>query len=221
VPGYDFAAAFVPARDVGGDLYNFIRLEENRLAICIGDVSGKGLPAALLMAHFQATLQNFAHGTLSTSTCTRRVNHHLHQTTGEEKFVTLFYAMLDPEKHTLNYSNGGHNPPLLVARNGETHTLSVGGTVLGIMEDFPFDDETITLAPGDVLVLYSDGITEAPDAGSELFGEQRLVDVVRTHCRERASLIKDAILDAVRTHAGEGAAADDITLVIVKRVDVP
>jgi phosphoserine phosphatase RsbU/P len=220
VPGYDFATAFIPARDVGGDLYNFIRLEENRLAFCVGDVSGKGLPAALLMAHFQATLQDVAHETSSTSACTRRVNQHLHHTAGEGKFVTLFYAMLDPENHTLTYCNGGHNPPLLVSPDGEIRMLSVGGTVLGIMDDFPFDEETITISSGDVLVLYSDGITEAPDTDGELFGDQQLADVVRQHRHERATVIKDSILEAVRTHAGDGAAADDITLVIVKRVAV-
>jgi phosphoserine phosphatase RsbU/P len=218
VPGYDFATAFVPARDVGGDLYNFIRLEEKHLALCVGDVSGKGLPAALLMAHIQATLQDFARETASTSACTRRVNHHLHRTTGEDKFVTLFYAVLDLENNTLNYCNGGHNPPMLLSGGESPVMLTTGGTVVGIMDDFPFEEETISVQPGNLIILYSDGITEAPGAGGELFGEQRLIDIARHHHQERAAVIKDRILEAVHAHAGDGAAADDMTLVIVQRL---
>jgi phosphoserine phosphatase RsbU/P len=218
VPGYEFATAFVPARDVGGDLYNFIRLEEKRLAMCVGDVSGKGLPAALLMAHIQATLQDFARETSSTSACTRRVNHHLHQTTGDDKFVTLFYAVLDLENNRLNYCNGGHNPPILLSQGESVTMLSTGGTVVGIMEDFPFEEETISMKSGDVLVLYSDGITEAPNARGELFGEQHLTEIVQRHRLDRATVIKEKILEAVQAHVGVADAADDMTLVIVKRV---
>lgn len=220
VPGYEFAAAALPARNVAGDFYDFIRLDTHRLAVSMGDVSGKGLPAALLMAHTQASVRDVAHETPGAATCTSMLNERLVLSTSPEKFVTLVYGILDTEKHTFCYSNAGHNPPLLTSPAKPLRSLSIGGTLLGILNGVTFEEETITLEPGEVMVLYTDGIPEANNERQELLGEERLAHVVEAHRAYSAEVIRDAILSAVRTHQGDEAAADDMTVVVVRRLPV-
>ena len=217
IQGYDIAGKSVPAQLVGGDYFDFIPTHDDQLALSVGDVSGKGLPASLLMANLQATLRGQTLVSSLAKECVRRSNKLLFQTTSPEKFVTLFYGILDPRKHAFSFCNAGHNYPLLFSSTQETRRLETGGTVLGIMEDFPYAEEVVSLNVGDILVIYSDGITEAVNGAGELFGEERLINVVSEHRGIPAAKLVERIILAVKTFAGSTPQADDITLIVIKR----
>ena len=217
VPGYDIAAATLPAREVGGDLYDFIPVDDDRIAICLGDVSGKGLPASLLMANVQASLRNQTQFNQSPAECVRHTSKFLFQNTTPEKFVTLFYGVLNFNRHELVFSNAGHERPMLCHGTEKPVRLETGGVVLGIMEDFPFEEEQVEFTPGDLLVVFSDGISEAINDLQEQFGEKRLEEILRLHRHRPAQEIRDTIIAAVKAHAGNVPQADDITLVVVRR----
>lgn len=217
VPGYDIAGRSIPAQAVGGDYFDFIPIAGNRLALCLGDVSGKGLTAAMLMANVQATLRGQASVTLSASECVQRANRLLFQSTSPEKFVTLFYSVLDGT--TLHFCNAGHDHPFLFDDAPEPRRLNAGGIILAMMEDFPFEEESVTLSPDSLLVIASDGITEAMNTQMEQFGEARLVDVIRAHRERPAGEIIDAIVGAAKTHAGAAPQSDDMTVIVMKRLN--
>jgi sigma-B regulation protein RsbU (phosphoserine phosphatase) len=217
VPGYEFAASTTPALEVAGDLYDFIPLEAGKLAFCLGDVSGKGLAASLLMANMQATMRDQAHIAASAAECVGRTNLLLWRSTAPEKFVTLFYGILDPVSHTLSYCNAGHEPGLLLSSAPDARRLSAGGVILGIMEDFPFEVETVSLEPGAVVVVYSDGISEATDPAGVQFGAGRIEAIVRDYRQAPAEEVRSAILAAVRSHSAGVPPADDITLLVCRR----
>jgi sigma-B regulation protein RsbU (phosphoserine phosphatase) len=217
VPGYDIAGKNVSARVVGGDYYDFISLDENRICVCVGDVSGKGLPASLLMANLQATLRGQAHRNVVPSTCLRRCNNMLFRSTNPEHFVTLFCGLLDSAKHHFTFCNAGHNYPLLFSGGGEPILLKTGGVVLGVIEDREFEQETVSLSPGDVLVIYSDGVTEAMDGAEIEFGEERLNELIESHLDDSAPALISRVFEAVNEHAGDYPQSDDMTMVVVKR----
>ncbi len=217
LPGYDIAGATLPARTIGGDYFDFIPVDEDRLAICLGDVSGKGLPAALLMANLQASLRSQTYNGSSVKECITRCNRQLYQSTSPEKFATLFYGMINVKAHTLVYCNAGHEPPFLISRGGNQVRLGHGGTMMGIMDGFPFEETLVALQPGDVLVSYSDGVTEAMNVFKEQLGESKLADLIKDNVGLPAEKIIEKIVKAVRTHAGEAQQYDDITALVVKR----
>ena len=218
IEGYDIAGKSIPAQIVGGDYFDFIPMEDRRLALCLGDVSGKGLPASLLMANVQATLRGQTLLAKSAQECIRRSNRLLHLSTSSEKFVTLFYSILDPENHSLCFSNAGHENPFLFRPGSDLRRLSDGGLVLSILEDFPYQEATIGLLPGDLMVVYSDGISEAVNAGQEQFGEQRLSALIDQHRQEPAAEIIESIIRGVQQHASGTPQMDDMTLLVVKRL---
>ncbi|MBS4027912.1 MAG: PP2C family protein-serine/threonine phosphatase [Ignavibacteriales bacterium] len=215
--GYDIAGKTISAQTIGGDYFDFIPVNENKLAICLGDVSGKGLPASLLMANVQATLRGITLGTNSASVCIQRSNKLLHQSTGAEKFVTLFYGILDTALHQFCFCNAGHNNPFLFSQESEPLQLETGGIVLGMMDDFSYEEETITLQSNDILVIYSDGITEAMNTSEEDFGEERLIKIILQNKNSDASTLVEKIVSEVKSFAGKAEQSDDITLVVVKR----
>ena len=219
MPGYDIAGSSVPAQLVGGDYFDFIPINDNQLAIILGDVSGKGLPASLLMANLQATLRGQAMLGASAKECVQRSNRLLYQSTSSEKFVTLFYGILDAEKNTLLYSNAGHDAPYVMRKGVDPLRLGEGGLVLSIVEDFPYEEQSVPLGEGDVLVIYSDGISEAINPTQEQFGEERISTVIEAHRSESASKIMSEIIAAVKAHAGAAPQMDDMTLVVVKGTD--
>jgi sigma-B regulation protein RsbU (phosphoserine phosphatase) len=217
VEGYDIAGRSVPAQVVGGDYFDFIPTNDDRIAICLGDVSGKGLPASLLMANVQATLRGQTLLNVSPRVCIQRANKLLYLSTSPEKFVTLFYAILDPKRHQLSFSNAGHDNPFLLTADRGTQRLQTGGVVLSILEDFPYEEETVDIEPGGMLVIYSDGITEAVNPAEEQFGEGRLAKVIQDNAQGSATGLVERIISDVNTFAGGRAQADDMTLVVVKR----
>lgn len=217
IHGYEFAAVTVPAREVGGDLYDFVRLDQHRMAVTVGDVSGKGLPAALLMAHVQASVRDVAHEAESAGVCTTLLNDRIAQSTGAEKFITMVFAILDVQHHTVRYSNGGHNPPVCVTASG-IRLLETGGTILGMVEGMTFEEDTVPIAPGDVLVIYTDGISEAMNEHQELFGDDRLQRFVADRRSMSAEQLKEEILRAVNNHQQSAPQADDMTLLVIRRL---
>ncbi|MDH3216609.1 MAG: SpoIIE family protein phosphatase [Candidatus Krumholzibacteria bacterium] len=217
VPEYDIAGRSIPAQKVGGDYFDFIPVEGDRLAICLGDVSGKGLPASLLMANLQATLRSQTLLDAPPCESIRRSNQLLYRSTDPEKFATLFYGILDFGKHELTFSNAGHENPFLFGPHSPPTRLETGGTVLGVIENFPFEEEVVRVQPGDTLVVFSDGITDAFDPEDNQFGEQRLVEILTQHQKQSAEDIIDRIIDAVKKHAGTAPQTDDLTLLVLKR----
>jgi sigma-B regulation protein RsbU (phosphoserine phosphatase) len=219
VPGFEIAGTSVPAQVVGGDYFDFIATEGPPLALCLGDVSGKGVPASLLMANLQATLRGQTRSGVSARECVGRSNGFLHRSTSPDKFVTLFYGILDPDTRTLSYSNAGHEAPFLSRANGEFLRLERGGLILSIIEDFAYEEETVALHNGDVLVVYSDGVSEAMNPDGEQFGEAKIQEVIAANRTRPAVGIIDALIKAVRAHAATAPQADDMTLIVVRALD--
>lgn len=217
VDGYDISGRNIPALTVGGDYFDYIRIDDHRLAVCIGDVSGKGVPAALLMANLQASLRAQTLLTISPSECMANSNRLLFESTSPEKFATLFYGILDMRLHTLTYCNAGHEHPILLGVSGKTQDLEIGGIALGMLESFPFEEAVVTLNPGDLLVMYSDGISEAMDPASERFGRERLDAVLASEKGSPLGSLTSNIVFAVQQHAGGAPQSDDITIVAIRR----
>lgn len=217
ISGYDIWGRSIPAREVGGDYYDFVQVGEQRLAICLGDVSGKGMPAALLMANLQATLRAQILQGLSPGPCLERSNAHLLRSMDAGRFITLFHAVLDGGTNELFYSNAGHNYPFLFKGGSEATRLEGGGVALGCMENVKYSEATLTMASGDILLLFSDGITEAVNKQLDQFGETRLKQVVIDHCDDTAEQMVERIIESVRRHSGESAQSDDMTAVVIKR----
>jgi sigma-B regulation protein RsbU (phosphoserine phosphatase) len=216
--GYDIAAKTIPAEQVGGDYFDFVCSQQDRLVLCLGDVSGKGLPAALLMANLQATLRGQAMLTPVPRECLLRANRLLFNSTSPEKFATLFYAVLNPESGSFCYSNAGHERPVLLKKNQEVRFLGTGGLPLGMLEDWAYEDECEQLCPGEMLVIYSDGIGETVGANGEQFGAEGAVNVIKASAHLSARELVETMLSAVRRHAANPTQSDDMTLVVVKRL---
>jgi sigma-B regulation protein RsbU (phosphoserine phosphatase) len=217
IPGYQIAGASEPAQLVGGDYFDFISMDDGRLAITLGDVSGKGLPAALLMSNLQATIRGMTLLNASPMECLWRSNKLMYQSTDPHKFATLFYGILDTKANRLSYSSAGHDLPFFLPGGADPVRLHAGGLVLSCLEDSAYEEDDVDLKPGDLLVIYSDGITEARSEDDEEFGEERLGDLLRENSLLSATELIDKITGTVKEFAGSLPQMDDMTLVIVKR----
>ena len=207
------AAVCQPARIVGGDYYDAIRLGDSSIAIVIGDVSGKGMAAALLMSNLQAIVRAFAHSGLEPQELCAKANQLIAATVAPGKYITFFYAVVDAARMRLDYCNAGHNPPMLQHRNGTLETLGEGGPVLGVFPGTRYACGTADLQPEDCLVLFTDGITEAMNAKDEEFGEERLMALLR-HGRGSAEECRKQIMGAV-TQFSNGVFHDDATVLVM------
>lgn len=217
IPGYELSGTSIAAEIVGGDYYDVIPMRGRKWSICLGDVSGKGIPASLLMSNVQAMFRLLARMDIPPCESMRRANELLVECTPPHKFVTFFTTVLTAESGRLDFCNAGHNPPFVVTASGECRPLATKGAVLGILREFAYKGGTVDLEPGDALVVYSDGETEAFDEYEEEFGEARLVELLRECRKGSASQIQEAIIAAVRAHAGKHPQSDDVTLVVLKR----
>ncbi len=220
--GFQIAGTSLPSMQVGGDYFDFLDLGKGRLGIAIGDVSGKGIPAALLMANLQASLHAQALETEKVAEVVSHINNLLVRSTESNMFATFFYGVLDRNISTFTSTNAGHNPPILLRTNGEIERLETGDLVLGFLQDQTYSQQTTSLQLGDVLVLYTDGITEARNPEpkkneDKLFGEERLTEVIKANASFSAREIQAAILQAVSVHTKDTPQGDDITLVVIKR----
>ena len=217
ISGYDIAGMSLPALNVGGDYYDFIRLNEHRLAIGLGDVSGKGLAAALVMANLQATIrgQSFFDG--KANECLERANKLLFDSTDSKTFVSLFYGILDTKKNTLCYANAGQNTPLIFSPGKKPLPLKTHGLALGLQDDVSYQNDEIPINPGDRLLIYSDGISEAMNERMEEFGDEKLREIVQRDNGDSANESIKKIIEAVNLHFGDASQNDDMTMIILKR----
>jgi phosphoserine phosphatase RsbU/P len=205
-----------PAREVGGDLYNFFMIDDEHLGFTIGDVSDKGIPAALFMAMTNTLVKAMAMTGISPAEVLRIVNNELCKDNEQSMFVTLFLAKLNIRTGAVEYANAGHNPFILVKNHtGHYHKLA-SGMVLAAFEDFAYINEYLNLASGDAMVLYTDGVTEAMNADLQLFGEARLIDVVNVHPETAVTGLIEGIIQSVEVHADGHEQSDDITLLALR-----
>jgi phosphoserine phosphatase RsbU/P len=214
IPGYQIAGAWQPARTVGGDYYDVLPFDGDAVGLCIADVAGKGMPAAMLMSNFQAGVRGFSSASLPPDTLCEKLNALVCRNIAADRFITFFYAHLDGPSRRLSYVNAGHNTPLVLHRDGTHHRLDGGGGVLGIFKNQSFAAQSIDLAPGDRVVLFTDGVTEASDAHGVEFGDSRLLDLMKesggADSREMQARIFSAVGEFCR-----GKWDDDATLIVL------
>jgi len=220
VPGFDLAGTAQTHDEVGGDYFDFIRVSETRLGIAIADVSGKGIPAALIMAGFRMSLLAEIRNEFAIRAVMRKVNSLLHESLERDKFVTAFYGVLDFKNRMLIYANAGHNPPILIRHEGGIEYLAQGGVALGVLADASYEDCPMELRPGDVLVLYTDGVSEAESPTGEQFGLRRIEHCVARLADASSRQILQGLVREVEDWAGERGPNDDLTLVVVKALAV-
>lgn len=214
--GFDVAAVIEPCYEVGGDYYDFIPLVDDRWGIAMADVSGKGIPAALVVAAMRATLYTLAKRELALRSVFRHANEFINTSTRvRAKYVTLFYAVLDVQARRMIYVNAGHLPPVVMRASGEVDLLRSGGFPLGFFDTPRYFEQFAQLSTGDLVCLYTDGITETSNAKDEEYGRARLIEVLRRHQQSSAAEIADAVLADVRRF-GERAPLDDATVLILK-----
>jgi sigma-B regulation protein RsbU (phosphoserine phosphatase) len=205
----------VPARRVGGDYYDFYPLDDRRFAIAIADVSGKGMPAAILMANVQGLLRAFCDGERPIAEAIRLVNRAVSRNASSGQFITMFYGEVDHARGVLHYTNAGHNFPYLRRSDGTLVELEDGGLLLGLFDDATYEMGEVSFTPGDSLILFSDGIPEAADSRGELYGEERLQALWRDSARAPMSEFIGRLLDDVTTFRGSAGQGDDMTIVVV------
>ncbi|HLQ65851.1 MAG TPA: SpoIIE family protein phosphatase [Candidatus Limnocylindrales bacterium] len=212
----------IPSFDVGGDYFDFIPSEDGRLVVALGDVAGKGMGAALLMTHLHATVRAQVETGRTLRDVMGRLNRSIHQNVRGLRFITLFLAQMDTESGAVTYVNGGHNPPFLVRASGEVESLTSGGLLLGMFPDATYDEGTAAMGPGDLLVAYSDGVTEAraPAApGEEMgedLGEERLIELLRSSRTLSPEELVERLIARVREFSGIAQQADDVTVAVIR-----
>ena len=214
IPGLEIATTTQPVRTLSGDYFDVLSLGESRLGIAIADVIGKGVPAALLMSNVQASVRALAEEARHPGELTRRLNRSVCRNTTPGKFVTFCYCAVDMSTRRVSYTNAGHCAPVLVRANGKMERLEAGGAVLGVFPEWPYEQDEVSLEPGDRLLLFTDGITEASNARDEEFGEERLAQLASALRDRGAHELKNRILQAISIFTG-GRVQDDATLVIV------
>lgn len=218
IPNYQIDGKSIPAKDVGGDYFDFIPLLNKDLVFCLGDISGKGIPAALLMANLQASLRGQTLMNIPCKDCIEFTNNLLYNSTDSNKFATLFYGILHPIENKITYCNAGHNEPILIDHEGNVSRLQEGGLVVGVLPGLTYIEKTIDITRGSILVVYSDGITEAMDSNEQEFGEDRLINLIKENRSVSTSGLIDLIINSVNHFAGNAEQMDDMTLVIIKRL---
>ena len=217
VSGCEGAAYMVPATTMGGDFYDFIELPDGKVGLVMADVSGKGVPAAFFMAVARTNLRLIAYDSSGPAECLRRTNELLCVQNPMYLFVTIFYGIFDPITGILTYANGGHNPPVIRRADGSVEMLaSMGDTALGVIEDLYFQEQIEQFSPGDSLILYTDGVTEAFNTEWEEHGEKRMLDQVRLEGNGSAKHLVNAIFNSVIGFAGIAPQSDDITITVLK-----
>jgi sigma-B regulation protein RsbU (phosphoserine phosphatase) len=232
-----------PARTVSGDYYDFLAASSHKMILAVGDISGKGISAALLMATIHSAVRAYTLESMpqlrepvavgavagagrmmatwpegievSPGALLALLNHQLYESTPPEKYATLFLAIYDGRSHRLTYSNGGHLPPILIAQDGSVRRLEAGGTVVGLFDSMTYEEDSVEMNPGEIFLAYSDGVTEPENDFGE-FGEQRLIDLVRENREQALPQISQIVTAAVDTWIGDKEQPDDVTLVLAR-----
>ena len=217
-PAIDLHATMKPAKDVGGDFYDYFRIDDTHLGFCIADVSGKGVPAAIFMAVSHTLLRMAGKKSLDAASVIAESNTILASESFNSMFVTLFYGIIDTVSGEVQYVNAGHNPPYVLKADGTVTAMPVSKNVcLGVIEDYPYKSDILKLDKGDCLVTFTDGVTEACSPSEELYGEQRLEALLQTLGGSDTKTIVESINNAVHQHADGAEQSDDITILCVKR----
>lgn len=215
IPRFDVASAYVPAKVVGGDLVDFIALPDDHFGFLMADVSGNGIPAALLMTGFRALFRGLIKNDFNIRSVFRKLNNQLLDSTAPQQFVSAFYAGLDTSTHRLIYVNGGHPAPLLYRPRHPVRMLDVGGPVLGILPTASYHEDSVVLHPQDILVCFSDGLSEAENDAGNVFDAHRILRVVEAHRRDPAEAICGALQDEASKFAGN-TLRDDVSIMVLK-----
>jgi sigma-B regulation protein RsbU (phosphoserine phosphatase) len=215
---YDIHGLNIPSKQVGGDYFDIIELSDTEFILTIADVSGKGIPAALLMSNLQAALLILCNEKqYSVSDITLNLNNLIHRNTSIEKYITFFIARLDLNNHTLEYVNAGHNPPYLLSSNGECAVLEKGGIILGMMPDVAYDTGRVSLKYGDLILMFTDGVTEAMSPEEVPFDEERVIAFLKNCPKDlKSKELNQKLIDELYTFAGDPTKDDDITLLTIR-----
>lgn len=214
----DVAALMTPAKDVGGDFYDFFRIDKNRIGVVMADVSGKGIPAAIFMAVSRTLIRTVGLQDYTPGKCLTKSNELLSKESVDCMFVTVFYGIYHIDTGELEYCNGGHNSPYIMHANGNIEMLPVSkNPIVGVIEGIEFKGDTIHLAVGDTLLMYTDGVNEATNLNAEEYGDERMAEVLKTLNGKSCKEIVDGQLESVRAFAGEAEQSDDITIMALKR----
>jgi serine phosphatase RsbU (regulator of sigma subunit) len=216
IDGVDLAGHNAPCRMVGGDYYDFIPYADGRVAVVLGDVAGKGMSAALLMSNLQARVQILAEDARNLADLMGRLDQSIAINCPDNRFITMFLGVIDPAAGRLLFCNAGHNPPLLVRSSGETERLMAVGTALGILPGLSYREESKDFRSGDLLAIYSDGVTESENPDGEEFGEQRLVELLISNRTDSAENIVGSVIQAIKDWTSSAPAFDDITLLVAR-----
>lgn len=219
INGYAVAGKNVTAREVGGDYFDYIRMDDDRWALSLGDISGKGLPASLLMTNLQAILRGQTYHSIKPGEILRLANTQLYQSTSSEIFATLFLAILNTSNHTIHYSSAGHEHPFLIRSDGSYVRLQAGGIPLGMMDGVEYEEGLVDLNEGDFLFVFSDGVTDATNIHNEMFGEERLSGLLLDANKKNIppdDFIK-TLMETCINHSGKTRLFDDITAIALKR----
>ncbi len=211
----DYAGHCRPAQGVGGDYYDFLALSNGQLGIAVADISGKGIPAALLMASLQASVRGQSQGAGDVACIMTNVNRLVYEASPANRYATFFYAQFDPRTRRLTWSNGGHNPPILL-RGGEVIRLETGGPVVGLFPRSSYEQDAIVLQAGDLLIFYTDGMSEAENTAEEEWGEDALISAARGCARQTPIEMIASIMNAADAFASGAPQHDDMTLVVAR-----
>ena len=218
IPGYEIASVCIPAEKIGGDYYDYLRLSQGCLGIAVADVSGHGIASALAMTGFRGLLRTHIRGKIDPARTARSINRLLPHFTGENHFITMLYGVLNPLTGEVTLTRCGHPAPWLVHADGRTESLENNGPAMGVFTKVNYTNESKTLFPGDILLIYTDGVVEMENPSGEPFGERRIVEVLRANRACSAGAIMTAIICAAQAFTGLQIYADDFTLVVLKRV---
>lgn len=216
VPDVELGTIYIPCLAVGGDLYDALTLSNGHLAFSLGDISGKGLTAAMMMANLQSLLRAEARRGSAPNEALATMNEVFHDLSEATKFATFFYGVLDPQSGHLRFSSAGHDPMIVMHADGELADVPLGGPPLGMLSGMDFPDHSVDLKPGDLCLVYSDGITEQSNAGDEMFQQERLIETLRACIGLPAATCVARVRQAVLDFAGDRPAGDDFTIVALR-----
>lgn len=213
----ELAGLSLPAREIGGDYYDYLQLEDGRIGLAIADVSGKGAPAALLMSAFRASLRSQDLGRLGAAEALGRINRFIHESVDPGKFITAFLALIDPASGEIRYANAGHDPPVVVHADGASAELTGGGLILGMLPQIVYEEANARIERGSILAVFTDGVTEARNEAGDFFGPERLIEALREGRSDSCSRVLQRLVDSIGSFAGSSPQADDITIILARR----
>ncbi|MCW9066476.1 MAG: SpoIIE family protein phosphatase [Ignavibacteriaceae bacterium] len=217
VKGYNIAGICIPTYEIGGDYYDYIPLDDQNLAIVIADVSGDGIPSALIMSAFRALLYSQINPDKNPSEIMSVLNQQIPFVSRKRDFISVFYAILNFKEHTCTYTNCGHNPPMLLRSNGKIELLEQGSAALNILNDAKFNSDSVILGPGDQIIFYTDGVTEVFNADNVEYGFERLRKIILDSKDQSASEIITNIVNSTKTFSSTKLFRDDFTIIVLKR----